>query len=692
MSNLVHIFTSLVVLAATLLLPSSALANQEPAGPHLVVETAGGAPLVLRPREGGLGGDFVVRNEGTEPLVVARVAVRSDEDDPRVPRGVVARFEGGGTTATIPPNGEAKGHVLWTPERSPRMRKAVGHVVVTSNDERTGEVAFGFRGSLLPGPAFLSDHLLSWIVFLPLLGLVAVVASHLRGRGDGRGLRWVALGLALVQTALAGYLLATFHPDAGRFDGNDGFQFVERLVWIRSLGAEYYVGVDGASVPLVFLTALVSVVAAIASFSIEQRLRGYYAMFFLLGTGMMGVFVALDLLLFFVFWEVMLLPMYFLIGVWGGPRKEYAAIKFFLYTLAGSVLLLLAFVLLHIHSDAALLVDGTRVPHSWAIPELARVGYAQKPLTMLGFSVVKVAWVALFLGFVVKVPMVPLHTWLPDAHVEAPTAISVILAGVLLKMGTYGLLRVNFTILPEASRWASATIVAFGVLNVVYGALAAMAQRDLKRLVAYSSISHMGFCLLGLGAMTPQGIAGAIVQMFNHGVITSMLFTLVGVLYDRVHTRDIGKFGGMATEMPVFTSFAALAFMASLGLPGLSGFWGEVLAILGAFPLYRVLAIVAATGLILSAGYHLWALQRVFLGRFNDAWRRSPYLEPFGGRFPDVTAREVANLAPLAVLTVVLGVFPAPLFSLIAGGVRDLTNTVSPPGPDQVAVLDVGGD
>jgi NADH-quinone oxidoreductase subunit M len=281
--------------------------------------------------------------------------------------------------------------------------------------------------------------------------------------------------------------------------------------------------------------------------------------------------------------------------------------------------------------------------------------------------------------------MFPFHTWLPDAHVEAPTAISVILAGVLLKMGTYGIMRINFGILPDATRWAAGAMVAFGVINILYGAFCAMAQEDLKKLVAYSSVSHMGFCLVGLGALTPQGIAACVVQMFNHGIITAMLFTLVGVVYDRVHTRDLSKFGGLAGEMPLYTAFVGFAFMASLGLPGLSGFWGEALTFMGAFPVYRFMTTLAATGVIFTAAYHLWALQRMFLGKFKESWRTNHYLEPFGGKFPEINLREIAGLLPLVVICFVLGFYPVPLLSLIQGGVHDVTALVNPPGPDEIA-------
>ncbi len=651
-------------------------------------------PLELSPKGESFYGEFTITNEGPDPLNVVRVALRGDDADVRLPARFQARFvEGGSTGATLAPHTSKKVAVTWIPEmvqypdhKEARVKQAFGHVVVTSSDEDAGEVAMGVRAQASYGALdFIGQHILSLLTFLPLLGMIMAFAMHLAGSKNDKLLRSFCVGIMLVECALAVWLYQNFNASITHLDGNDGFQFIEHTVWVRSFNIEYFVAVDGTSITMILLTAIVSLVGVIASYSVEKQLKGYFAMYCLLVTGMMGVFVSLDLFLFYVFWEVMLLPMYFLIGIWGGPRKEYAAIKFFLYTLAGSVFMLLAFIALYFNADRTFLVDGTTVTHTFSIPELMRVAYTAKHLTILGLSLVKVVWVALFVGFAIKIPMFPFHTWLPDAHVEAPTAISVILAGVLLKMGTYGIMRINFTLLPEASRWAAGAMVAFGVINILYGAFCAMAQEDLKKLVAYSSVSHMGFCLVGLGAMTPQGIAACLVQMFNHGIITSMLFTLVGVIYDRAHTRDLGRFGGLAGEMPLYTAFVGFAFMASLGLPGLSGFWGEALTFMGAFPTYRVMTTLAATGVIITAAYHLWALQRVFLGKFRDEWRHSHYLEPFGGKFPEINLREIAGLAPLAVICLILGFWPVPLLSLISGGVRDTMSRLNLTGPDAIA-------
>jgi NADH-quinone oxidoreductase subunit M len=655
-------------------------------------------PIELEKSGEGFIGHFTIANDGADSLNVIRIAVR-DAETRLPPRFTVHFTEGGGTAGIIAPHTSRKVDVLWIPEptsrenKEPLIKQAYGHVVVTSSDEDAGEVAIGFKAQAALPFAFITEHILSWLTFLPLLGMFLALGMHLAGSQNDKLLRAVCVGIMAGECVLAVLLYQMFDPTITHRSGNDGFQFIEHAIWVRSFNIEYFVAVDGTSITMVLLTALISFVGVIASFSVEKQLKGYFAMYCLLVTGMMGVFVSLDLFLFYVFWEVMLLPMYFLIGIWGGPRKEYAAIKFFLYTLAGSVFMLLAFIALYFNAERTFLVNGATVNHTFSIPELGRVAFAAKHLTILGLSLVKVVWVALFVGFAIKIPMFPFHTWLPDAHVEAPTAISVILAGVLLKMGTYGILRINFTLLPEATRWAAGAMVAFGVINILYGAFCAMAQEDLKKLVAYSSVSHMGFCLVGLGAMTPQGIAACLVQMFNHGIITAMLFTLVGVVYDRAHTRDLGKFGGLAGEMPLYTAFVGFAFMASLGLPGLSGFWGEALTFMGAFPTYRVLTTLAATGVIITAAYHLWALQRMFLGKFRDSWRQSHYLEPFGGKFPEINLREITGLAPLVAICFILGFWPVPLLALIQGGVHDMTALVSPAGPDQfVHVAKQSGD
>ena len=667
------------------------------------VATAAPAPalrgeLELRPSQGTgsveLGvadngshkGSFIIMNVGNGPVKVTRVVPRTSEQDPRLPAGVSVSWPGANGGTTLAPGAEATVDVVWDATKA-RAKELYGHVLVES-DARAADGDFSRPAAIglhAERHGMLGKHILSIMTFLPLLGLLAIFIAHLLGYRKDENLRWMTLGIMGAELALAIWLFVNFDSGFGKTHGNDGYQFVERGTWVRSLNVEYFMGIDGISVTMVLLTALISFVGVIASFSVEKQLKGYFAMYNLLVVGMFGTFVSLDLLLFFVFWEVMLLPMYFLIGIWGGPRRQYAAIKFFMYTLAGSVFMLLSFIFFYLNADPTYLVDGEAVTRNLSIPELARVAWADKGLVILGVSAVKMCWVWLFVGFAIKIPMFPFHTWLPDAHVEAPTAISVILAGVLLKMGTYGIMRINFTILPEATRWAAPAMAALGVCGILYGAFCAMAQKDLKKLVAYSSVSHMGFTLLALGALTPQGIEACLVQMFNHGLITAMLFTLVGVVYDRVHTRDLDKFGGLASEMPLYTTFVGFAFMASLGLPGLSGFWGEAMTFIGAFPRYRMMTVLAATGVIVTAAYHLWALQRMFLGKFREEWRTNHYLEPFGGKFPEINRRELASIAPLAVLVLVLGFWPRPLLNLIDKGSLELHRWVDAPGPTQVA-------
>lgn len=602
---------------------------------------------------------LMISNTGNAPLSIAHVRLAGES----------TQFAVADTgPRQLSPGQNLEVSVSYTPDA--KRPQAFGGVQVLSNDA-TYPIDSMDANQHVAGVALRanSSTLLSWMIFFPLLVAIGILFVP---KGKDHLVRWVALAGAAVPLLLAGYLFAHYDRSFSMATGNFGLQFVQHAVWIPAFNVEYYVGVDGLSVTMVLLTALVSVISVGAAWSITKQVRGFFALFLLLETGMMGTFCSLDFFLFYIFWEVMLLPMYFLIGIWGGPRKEYAAIKFFLYTLAGSVLMLLAIIALYYNSDPTVLVNGVPAAHSFDIMKLAyNNNWDAKNLTLLGFAFTKVVWIALFIGFAIKIPMFPFHTWLPDAHVEAPTAISVILAGVLLKMGTYGILRMNFAILPSATEWAGMTMAVFGTINILYGAFCAFAQTDLKKLVAYSSVSHMGYCLVGMAAFTQTGFNGAMMQMFNHGTITAMLFILVGVIYDRAHTREINKFGGMATQMPKYAAFFGFAFMASLGLPGLSGFIGEVLVFLGAFPVYKVVTILAATGVIVTAAYHLWAMQRIQLGKWNDAeWHDKSH-------FPDLTRREILTLLPMAAIVLFLGFYPMPVLNLIGPGLADLLNHIT---------------
>ncbi len=465
------------------------------------------------------------------------------------------------------------------------------------------------------------NGILSWIIFLPIAGMFAVMLTprHLH-----RLIRWMATAVTALVLLLSLQVLAKFNVS------ESGMQFVERVSWIPQLNVFYHLGVDGISLPMLIATGLLSFLACVASFGIEERVKEYFALYLLLETGMLGTFLALDLVLFYVFWEVVLVPMYFLIGVWGGPRKEYAAIKFFLYTLAGSIFMLLGILALYFAST----------PHTFDMLELGQNTFA------LRFQ--QIIFLALFLGFAIKVPIFPFHTWLPDAHVEAPTPISVLLAAILLKMGTYGFFRISYPILPDGARWFGPFMGILAVIGIVYGGFVAFAQKDFKKMVAYSSVSHMGFVLLGLAVFTKSAMLGALLQMFTHGLITGGLFLLVGVLYDRAHTRDLDAFGGLWAKMPVYGSILIFTALASLGLPGLAGFVSEFLVLIGSFPVYKWMAILACLGILLAAAYLLYMIQRVLLGPANPKW----------AKLPDINAREIFTVVPLMILILAIGIYP----------------------------------
>ena len=486
----------------------------------------------------------------------------------------------------------------------------------------------------------LGYPILSLTAFQPLVGALFILVFV---RKNDNAARWLALITSGITFVLSLPLLTSFDTRT------HNMQFVESSPWIPSWNVNYTVGVDGISVLLVILTTMLSLICVLASWKpIKNKVKEYMIALLLLETGMIGVFIALDLFLFYIFWEAMLIPMFLLIGIWGGPRKVYAAIKFFLFTLAGSVLMLLGIIALYYQGG-----------QTFEIVKLMGQTYS--------FQFQFWVFLAFFLAFAIKVPMFPFHTWLPDAHVEAPTAGSVILAGVLLKMGTYGFLRFNLPMFPDAVAYFTPHIMVLSVIGIIYGALVAMIQKDLKKLIAYSSVSHMGFVTLGIFALNTQGLEGGILQMLNHGVTTGALFLCVGVIYERAHTRQIEDFGGLTKKVPVYATLFMIFTLSSLGLPGMNGFVGEFLILLGAFTSQRIYAVIGTTGIILGAAYMLWMFQRVM---FMD-------IKPKNENMPDIDWREALTLVPLAGLVFYIGIFPNPILEIMHASVSHLLEQVN---------------
>jgi NADH-quinone oxidoreductase subunit M len=507
---------------------------------------------------------------------------------------------------------------------------------------------------------FLHDHILSVILFTPLVGMGILLFIP----GENKNaVRWWGNIVLFIDFLLSLPLVFWFSAPGESGKQEALFRFVERHDWIPSIGAQYHLGIDGISFLLIMLTSVLGFISVLSSWSsIQERVKEYYAMFMLLQVGMMGVFMSLDFFLFYVFWEVMLVPMYFIIGVWGGPRKLYAAIKFFLYTLTGSVLMLLGILVLYFQ------YQKDTGQYTFALTEL--MAHAHSWHWLSASTPYWVFW-AFMVGFAIKVPMFPFHTWLPDAHVEAPTAGSVILAGVLLKMGTYGFIRFSLPLLPQVSSDPRVVkiMVWLSIIGIVYGALVSLMQRDMKKLIAYSSVSHLGFCTLGIFALNPHGLEGSVIQQINHGISTGALFLIVGLIYERRHTREIKEFGGISNVMPVYATLFMIVMLSSVGLPLLNGFIGEFTILQGAFEANWHWAAWAVSGIVLGAAYLLWLYQRTMFG---------PVDNPKNQELKDLNLREIMTLVPLIIWAFWIGLYPKPYFDVLREPVKAIVQSVHP--------------
>ncbi|MBX3222253.1 MAG: NADH-quinone oxidoreductase subunit M [Labilithrix sp.] len=684
----------LFVIALVAMAAGTARAEESRRAGTVRLETAsqGRGPIELKPDPAGRApgapshtGELVIVNDGKEPLVVSRIAVRGDSSDPRAPPKLSARMVDGSLPITIPPGASRKANIAWSPERTARQRQLFGHVVVTTSDEQSGDVAMGVRAQPAGILGRLESHVLSLLVGVPLLGAIATFLARAAGRRDERTPHLVAIVALGVQALLAAWVYRGFTPDVSRADGNDGLQFIEHVVWIRGLSAELFLGVDGIAATALLVTSVVAFLAVLPERTVPRGASGYHAGLLVLHAAVTGAVVAMDGLLFLLFSSIAIVSAGLLVGAWGGSGRRSAAMRLTVPGLFAIVLFTIAIIATARQADPTFLVDGTRVTTTFSLPELSRVALSVKGATLLGGALVKVCFVMVLVASLFLLAAFPAHGWLGDVLVEAPPAAGILVAAALPTVGLCGFLRVGCAVLPEGMRWASGVVVALGAIAAAYGALSALGQSDLRRMTACATTTQAGFVLMGAGSLTPQGLSGAIVLGATRALACGAFLLLAAVIRERVRTSDATRLGGVASQIPGWATALAAAGLAQAGVLGLGGAWGPLLALLGVLSSYAPLAIVAAIALVVIAAAHLSAISRVAFGPLDPEWEKSELLEPFGGRFPDLTGREWTSIAPLVVLVVLLGFWPAPVVAVTTGTVRDLANAVSPPGPDQVA-------
>jgi NADH-quinone oxidoreductase subunit M len=641
---------------------------------HAVIRTEDGrrGPVELTEQSGAWRGRFVVDNSGAVPLTISRIALRED-DAVRAPRGLSVKAEGGGSTATIQPQTSKRIEIEWKPDVEMGPSQVQAHVVLTTSDEEAGEIAIGVHAQL-PGPLGpFEGRLLSLLMGLPLLGaLVALGIALLFPQGNARAMRIVALAVTLAQVALAVVVVRRFVPDFGHESGNDGLQLVERAMWIRPIGVEWYVGVDGHSVLLLALVSLLGALGVAAS-RVEREVEAQLGTYLLAIGAATGACVARDLILLVMFVGVAAIASAILIGA-AGPKPEIArraSGTMAAFAIVALVAIVLSAVALRSGSTRAFLSDGSTSAHTFAMPELERVAFTRRAGMIAGVPLVELAFVLALVGFGILAGMFPFHAWMPEAAAAAPAPASLLATVIVPRLGMIGLVRVLAQILPEATRWAGTALVALGAITVLHAGACLVAERDLSKAAARFGMLHTGLVLVGIGSVTPQGLAAASAIAFAGGLATALVLLVSAALESRTGERDVEKLGGLVHETPLLAAVGIIGLLGATAVPGTAAFWAALLGVLGAAPTQPVLTLIAAAGVALGAAGAFRLVGGAFFGTVPEHWRRSANLEPFGGKFPDLRTPEAWATGALAVLIVLLGVWPAPMLDVLAGAVRD---------------------